>query len=185
MCDDAELSSSQESTTTSTHFGEEPVNITKLHRTILVAASLVLALSGCEKEKPAESGEIVPPASAATPAVAAEKPGTVAGDLAANKVEKPLGEWQSDDVKSALEGGGWKVTGATQTKSAMLSIIVGASKGETKAKINYYKDGGPSWKKRLEKDGAAIHEEGDVILGVVVENDEAGARKLLDSLLGK
>jgi hypothetical protein len=165
--------------------GEESVNTTRTPCVVIVATTLLLALSGCEKGKPGVTGDVTSPPSATAPPVAQEPPGTVAGDLTAKKVEKPLGEWQSDDVKSALEGGGWKVTGATQTKSAMLSIIVSASRGETKAKVNYYKDGGPSWKKRLEKDGAAIHEEGDVILGVVIENDKPGAQKLLDSLLGK
>lgn len=159
------------------------MNITKKHCAILVSTFLFV-LSGCEKEKPAAEA-VTPPASAAAPATAEKAPSAVAGDPTSKKVEKPLAEWQSDDVKSALEGGGWKVTGSTQTKSAMLSIVVSASKGEANAKINYYKDGGPSWKKRLEKDGAAIHEEGDVILGVLIKDDKPGAQKLLDSLLGK
>lgn len=160
------------------------MNITKKHRAILVS-TLLLVFSACEKEKPTATEEVTSPASAAAPTTAEKAPTAVTGDLTSKKVEKPLAEWQSDDVKAALEGGGWKVTGSTQTKSAMLSIVVSASKGETTAKVNYYKDGGPSWKKRLEKDGAAIHEEGDVILGVVIKDDTAGAQKLLDSLLGK
>jgi hypothetical protein len=149
------------------------------------AALLVIALAGCDdKAKASDSASST--ASAEPAAASTEAPKAApAGDVGASKVAKPLADWQSDDVKSALEKGGWKVNGATQTKSAMLSIIVNATKGASKAKVNYYKNGGAYWKKSLEKDNAVIHEDGDVIVGVVIEGDKDGAQKLLNSLLGK
>ena len=150
------------------------------------AALLVIALAGCDdKAKASDSAGSTASAEPAAATTEAAPKAAAAGDVGASKVAKPLAEWQSDDVKSALEKGGWTVNGATQTKSAMLSIIVNATKGATKAKVNYYKNGGSFWKKSLEKDNAAIHEDGDVIVGVVIEGDKEGAQKLLNSLLGK
>lgn len=156
---------------------------------VLAAAAALVALAGCDDKK-GESATASASAAAAAPAAekAADKtdeakPST--GDMGASKVAKPLAEWQKEDIEEALKKGGWKVNGSTATKSAMLSIVVNAEKDGTKAKISYYKDGGSFWKKRLEKDGAAIHEENEnLIVGVVIKDDEKAAKQLLDSLVG-
>lgn len=104
--------------------------------------------------------------------------------MTASKVEKPLQDWQADDVKAAFEKAGWKISGSTQTKSAMLSIRVAATKGDTKAEFNYYNPGDDFWKKKLAKDGAAMHEADRILLGVTIKDNAPAAKKLLDSLIG-
>jgi hypothetical protein len=159
----------------------------KTHSIIVVALSAVALLAGCDdKAVPAApSAEKSAAAAPVKPTAGGTDTAASPGDTTATKVDKPLAEWQSDDVKAALEKGGWKIGGSTQTKSAMLSIVTSATKGDVKATVNYYKNGGEFWKKRLEKDGAAMHEEGDVIVGVVIEGNKDSAQKLLHSLLGK
>ena len=165
------------------------ISTTMKAMSLIAAATFTFVAAGCSNDGEADASTESTAAPAEKPAnkPPADKPAKAppAGDVTAGKVQKPLADWQSDDVKATLEKSGWKITGATQTKSSMLSIVVSATKGETKAKINYYKNGGSFWKKRLVKDKAATYEEGDVIVGVVVEGNEEASKKLLNSLLGK
>lgn len=161
---------------------------TKNAMSLIVSVTLSWAGAACCNSGDADASSEPTAASANTAPPQPDKASTpvaATGEVSVNKVQKPLEEWQSDDVKAALEGSGWKITGSTQTKSSMVSIIVSATKGDTKAKVNYYKNGGPFWKKGLVKEKAAIHEQGDVIVGVIVEGNEQAAQKLLDSLLGR
>ena len=148
----------------------------------LLAASFVGCCGG-DKASPASDTATASSATSAESA-AASAPGK-ASEVAATKVAKPLADWQHTDVKTALEKAGWTINGATQTKSSMLSIVVNVTKGETKARVNYYNPGGAFWKKTLEKDDAAIYEEGEILVGVVITGDKNAAQKLLDGLVGK
>lgn len=115
---------------------------------------------------------------------AGQAPAAAAGDVKATKIARPLADVSQDDLKAALEKGGWKINGSTQTKSAMLAINITAEKAGTKAEIKYYNPSSDFWIKTLAKDDAAIHKDGSVALGVIIKGDKASAERLLASLVG-
>ena len=152
---------------------------------VTLAAVSVVALA-CRSEGKTEGSTSA--SSSAPDKTAAPKPSAAAasapGDVKATKIAKPLADLDQEDVKAALEKGGWKINGSTQTKSAMLAISISAEKGGTKADIKYYNPSSDFWIKTLTKDDAAIHKDGKVALGVIVKGDKASAEKLLASLVG-
>ena len=162
-------------------------------KTQFVGLTVVGILSLClgaydEKKAPASATSADKPAVEAPEKAKEEspKPAAVPGDMKASKVEKAVAEWGKDDVKSAFEKSGWMVGSAVETTSSnLVSITVVATKGEAKATVSYFRGGSDFWKKSLEKDGASIHEEEGILLGVLIKNDKEGSQTLLNSLLGK
>lgn len=106
------------------------------------------------------------------------------GALAASKISVPLAELTSETLTQALENGGWTVNGCTATRSSMLAISAQASKGDVRARIRYYNPGGDFWERSLTRDNAAVHKQGEILLGVVIEDNAQGAQSLLSSLVG-
>lgn len=158
-------------------------------RQIATLAAVSVMVSACCGGGKTESSTTEGPSSGKTAQTAAPKasaaPATAAaGDVKATKIGKALADVSQDDLKAALEKGGWKINGSTQTKSAMLSINITAEKGGTKAEIKYYNPSSDFWIKTLTKDDAAVHKDGNVALGVIIKGDKASAEKLLASLVG-
>lgn len=152
----------------------------------MVLAAIVLA--GCgdkgseakadgSSKSAASTAKATASAAASATAKAAEQP----VEASLPKLGK-LDEVDYETLKKSLTDAGFKV-GGSATKSAMYSMNLTLEKGETVIKLWYYKDGGDSWKKRLEKDGAEIHEAGNVLVGVKVEKGNADAKKVLAALL--
>lgn len=149
---------------------------------ILLAGLLLAACS-----KPAEKADDTSAAAsgAAAPAsAAAGEPSTPATDVVGSlpKLGK-LDEVDFESAKKTFTDAGWKVAG-TATKSAMYAMTLTLTKDDATIKLHYYRDGGSSWKKRLEKDGATIHEAGNVLVGVNVEQGNLDPKKVLDAILG-
>lgn len=161
----------------------------------LAATLVALAALGCEvtTDVPTPPAPVASAAAPAAPAPALPAPAAPAtptpppvagGDLTAARIAVPLADLTSDALRAALEAGGWQVGSATATRSSMLAISVTATKGDAHARISYYRPGDDFWERRLQQDNAAIHHDGDVLLGVVVEGNPDGARTLLGSLVG-
>ena len=160
---------------------------------VFMTTTLFLAACGTvEVTPPTPSETPTPPAAAApTPASAPEAARAAApapaapavGTLTASAITRPFAEIERDDVTRALEAGGWHVGSATATQSSMYAVSVTADKEGTTARISYYRPGGAFWRRLLERDHAAIHAEGENMLGVVVEGNEPGAQSLLRSLV--
>jgi hypothetical protein len=163
--------------------------LTKLPRGLsagAVGGVMAFAIAGCcggDKASPS-AGTAAASSSSVAASAPTNAPGTP-GEVVVSKVAKPLKDWQHEDVKNALERAGWTINGSTQTKSAMLSIVVNATKGDSNVRVSYYNPGGAFWKKTLEKDGAVLYEEGEILVGVVMTGDKNAAQKLLDGLVGK
>lgn len=148
---------------------------------VLVVAG---ALVGCGGDKGADASATASAkaATSAAPAASASAAPAAAASLTLPKMGK-LDAVDYETYKKALEGAGWKVSGSA-TKSAMYAMTLTLTQGDAKVKLWYYRDGGDSWKKRLEKDGAAIHEAGNVLVGVKVESGAADAKALLGQAVG-
>lgn len=157
------------------------------------ALVLALALAGCNKAgaedqgaKPGTGTASGASAAAAQPAAAepaaAEKPAERSGAASLPKLGK-LDAVDYETLKKQLADAGWSVSGSA-TKSAMYAINLTLVKGDVTVRLRYYRDGGASWKKILEKDGATIHEAGNVLVGVNVEKGSADPKKLLADLVG-
>lgn len=156
-------------------------------RQVVVVAAVGVMVSACCGGSKTESGASEGAGSGKPAQTAAPKTSSApaaAGDVKATKIGKALADVSQDDLKAALEKGGWKINGSTQTKSAMLSINITAEKSGTKAEIKYYNPSSEFWIKTLTKDDAAIHKDGTVALGVIIKGDKASAEKLLASLVG-
>lgn len=158
----------------------------KLGRLFYLSTALVLAACSRNSEAPPEAKASTPTTATLTSAGTGTTPAAPALAAASTEAVLPkLGKLDAVDyegLKKTLTDAGWKVSGSA-TKSAMYSIIATLTKGEHEIKLSYLRDGGPSWKKRLEKDGAAIHEEGDVLVGIVVVKGGADAKKVLASMI--
>jgi hypothetical protein len=123
------------------------------------------------------------PAPAAAPTLTAPAAPQAGGDLLATPIAVPLATVSQENLTQALEAGGWTIGSSTATRSAMLAINITATKGGVTARINYYNPGDSYWERRLQQDHAAIHRDGEAILGVIIEGNEAGAQTLLQSLV--
>jgi hypothetical protein len=164
--------------------------------TLLIALTSALALAACDKggdastDQPAKSD-----AKAADSAKTSDKGASADKDKAGEEAEKEapkevlppkLGNLDSVDyetVKKLFTDAGWKVSGSA-TKSSMYAMTLNCEKDGVKFKLQYYKNGGDSWEKRLEKDKATVHKAGDVLVGVIVEEGDADPKKILDALVG-
>jgi hypothetical protein len=147
------------------------------YSTLLMAASL--ALTACNKE--VQSSAPVEPTAATS---AAETPPATPTDqaLSVPKLGK-LDEVDYEALKKKFRDAGWEVTGSA-TKSTMYAITLNLAKDGVELKLSYYKNGGDSWEKRLQKDGATIHKSGDVLVGVIVVQGGADPKNILDQLVG-
>jgi hypothetical protein len=132
-----------------------------------------LALTACDKKQEPPSR----PASSAS--------STPTLDLRATKIAVPLKDATLEDLTQALEKGGWTVSANTQAHSAVRALSAKARKGGVEAELEYYYPTDRFWRSRLEKKGAVIYDEGQVLIGVVVERNNPAAQKLLDSLVGR
>lgn len=154
--------------------------------TKLVAPALFLVLAACGSNDAELAPEPATEPAAAAPTAPVE-PGAQAAPpaLTATPIAVPLHEVDKDDLEAALRAGGWEIGTSTATRSAMYAITTHATKDGVAAVISYYRNGGDFWRRRLERDGAAIHEdpEHQVLLGVRIESRPDAQQALLDSLL--
>ncbi len=166
---------------------------------VLLCAAALLACKGGTEKKGGSEKEAVPavaPLKAAAPA-AAKPPKTAGsvgtedvGDVTASKIAVPLDQAKDDDIKAALEKGGWSVDGISVSSPAdnkrFVSIRVEAKKGKTKADIIWFK-GQDRWlREGVEKKGGAFLQVNDeVAFGVTIWKNPTASKKLLDSLTGK
>ena len=156
----------------------------KLFTVCLVGGCLALTACDNKDDGAKEGAKATSEATAAATAAASgeTKPAKVAEELTVPKLGK-LDEVDYETVKKQFKDAGWEVSGSA-TKSAMYAITLNLTKGDVKIKVQYYKNGGDFWEKRLKKDGATMHKAGDVMVGVTVENGEADPKKILDQLVG-
>lgn len=145
---------------------------------LLLIASL--ALPACNRD----AQKVEPQPSAPAAAKPAETAPAKAAEAAPSvpKLGK-LDEVDYETLKKRFRDAGWQVSGSA-TRSAMVAITLNLAKDGVEIELSYYKNGGPSWEQRLEKQGATIHKAGDVLVGVTVQKGNADPKKILEQLVG-
>lgn len=152
--------------------------------TLSIPFVLLLAACGSSEAEDTPSSAAAPTTPVEVPAepAAAQAPAT---QLTAAPISVPLHELEKEHLEAALRAGGWEIGTSSATRSSMYAVTTHATRDGVRAVINYYRNGGDFWRRRLERDQAAIHadDEHEVLLGVTIESNRDAQQGLLDSLL--